>query len=743
MKLRILPLALGVILSIAMTVPAAEEGAVRKPLPTPEEIQQLPEDGGPEFNRLIFEKSPYLLQHVRNPIDWYPWGEEAFKKAAAENKPVFLSIGYTTCHWCHVMEHESFEDEEVAKALNDGFIAIKVDREERPDIDEVYMTVTQALTGSGGWPMTVIMTAEEKPFFAGTYFPKNDVPGRRGILSILTILTDLWAEDPSELTDEAERISKAMQTPRAGAIAEVPDEKVLTQAYERLERDFDPEHGGFGQAPKFPVPPNLSFLLRHHKRTGDAKALEMVEKTLRAMRNGGVFDHVGFGTHRYSTDRLWLAPHFEKMLYDQALLAIAHIETYQVTGDEFYADTAREIFTYVLRAMTSPEGGFYSAEDADSEGEEGLFYLWRPEETIAVLGKEDGELFNRIFNIVEGGNFLEEAKREKTGESIPHLQKSLDEWAAELSIEPADLRKRVEAMRQKLFDDREGRVHPQKDDKILTDWNGLMIAALAKAAQALDSDEYRDAAKKAADFCLETLRDEDGRLLKRYRQGEAGLTAHLEDYTFLAWGLIDLYEATFDERYLKEAISLTETVVEHFHDDENGGFFMTADDSEQLLVRSKKLYGGAIPTGNAVGALNLLRLNRMTGEVKYAELAAEIFKTFGQDIEQFPSGFPQLLLALDFHHGPSNEIVIAGEADGKNAVEMLAALRKPFLPNKVVLFRPEVETPAIVEVAAYTENQRQTNGKATAYVCQDFACKLPTNQIEEMLESLGVTAKSN
>jgi uncharacterized protein YyaL (SSP411 family) len=708
-----------------------EHGHVRAPLPSAEEIAKLPKDGGEEFNRLIFEQSPYLQQHARNPIDWRPWGEEAFKKAAEEDKPVFLSIGYTTCHWCHVMEHESFEDEEVAKVINENYIAIKVDREERPDIDEVYMTVTQQLTGRGGWPMTVIMAPDKRPFFAGTYIPKDDQPGRRGLISMLTLVDGFWADDRGQLLAEATRITDFLQGMTAGEATEIPEAKVFDQAFQKLSRDYDTEHGGFGSAPKFPVPPNLSFLLRYHKRSGDAKALEMVEHTLRQMRKGGVYDHIGYGTHRYSTDRVWLLPHFEKMLYDQALLAIAHIETYQVTGDEFYADIAREIFTYVLRDMTAPEGGFYSAEDADSEGEEGTFYIWTPEQIVEVLGEEDGALFNATYDITEDGNFVEEANREITGKSIPRL-------TDKPAIEPAKL----EAIRQKLFAHREGRIHPQKDDKILTDWNGLMIAALAKGAQALDSDEYRDASKKAADFVLKNHRTEDGRLLKRSRGGPAGLPAHLEDYAFMSWGLLDLYEATFEPQYLEAAISLTDVMIEHFRDDENGAFFMTANDAEELLVRSKKLYGGAIPAGNAVAALNLARLYHITLDGKntkgYGKLMEEIFETFGNQIQTAPSAFPQVLLALDFYHGPSNEIVISGPADSEMVGKMLAAVRKPFLPNKVVILRPEGENPEITKLSPLTEYQIQQGGKPTAYICEKGACKAPTNEIAEMLKNLGI-----
>ncbi|NNE94223.1 MAG: thioredoxin domain-containing protein [Verrucomicrobiales bacterium] len=699
---------------------------VRKPLPPAEEIAKLPKDGGKEFNRLVFEKSPYLLQHARNPVDWWPWGEKAFAQAKKENKPVFLSIGYTTCHWCHVMEHESFEDEEVGKLINEKYIPIKVDREERPDIDEVYMTVTQAMTGRGGWPMTVVMTPDKKPFFAGTYFPKRQRGMTPGIMDVLEQLSTAWENDREKIDEVADDITLKLgefvvTQPGDG----VPPETLET-AYEQLASRYDAEHGGFGAAPKFPVPPNLMYLLRYHQRTGDEKALEMVEKTLTEMRKGGVYDHVGYGTHRYSTDPIWLLPHFEKMLYDQALVAIANLEAYQVTGKEQYARTAREIFTYVLRDMTSPEGGFYSAEDADSEGEEGKFYVWTPEEVIEVLGKEDGEFFNATFNIVPGGNFVDEATRQRTGESIPHLRKSLNE----------EDQARFESVREKLWAAREKRIHPQKDDKVLTDWNGLMIAAFARGAQVLGDEEYRNAAVKAADFVLETLTTEDGRLLKRYRDGEAGLTAHLEDYAFLTWGLLDLYEATFDPRYLERSIALTGMTMEHFRDDDGGGgFFMTADDSEELIVRMKKIYGGAIPSGNAVSLLNLSRLYRMTGEGKYADEAEVLIKAFSEEVKKLPGQFPLTMCALDFHFGPSYEVVVSA-TDSESADEMISALRKPFLPNKVVMLRTEQNADKLSKLAGFIETMVPQDGKATAYVCVEQTCNRPTNSIEQMLESM-------
>ena len=710
-------------------------------IPSPEELKELPKDGGPAYNRLVFEKSPYLLQHAGNPVNWYPWGEEAFQRARKENKPIFLSIGYTTCHWCHVMERESFEDEEVAALLNKYFVSVKVDREERPDIDHVYMTVTQAMTGGGGWPMTVVLTPDRKPFFAGTYFPKKGRMGlgRPGMMDLIPQLGEAWKKDHDKILEHADNVTQALARLAGGAPGDAMGAEDLETAYGQLAERFDPKHGGFGRAPKFPTPHNLSFLLRYWKRTGKPRALEMVEKTLTEIRLGGMYDHLGLGVHRYSTDPEWLLPHFEKMLYDQALLAIANLEAYQATGKEKYARTAREIFTYVLRDLTSPEGGFYSAEDADSEGEEGKFYVWRPKEVREILGKEDGDLFAEVHNIVEGGNFRDQATGEKTGDSIPHLRKELSAIARQRDLEESALTARLESARQKLFAVREKRTHPQKDDKILTDWNGLMIAALAKGAQALDAPEYRKAAQKGADFILDKLRGDDGRLLKRYRQGEAGLPAHLEDYAFMVWGLLELYEATFDVRYLREGIALNGAMLEHFWDEADGGLFMTADDGEKLLVRGKDVYDGAIPSGNSVAALNLVRLSRITGKTGYEERAAGIMKAFSGTVAGQASAHTQLMVALDFLVGPACEVVVAGAAGAEDTREMLAALRRPFVPNKVVLFRPAgTEAPAITRIAPYTKAQTSIGGAATAYVCRGFACERPTTDREAMLRSLEV-----
>ncbi len=707
----------------------AEEGHVRRPLPPQEDIAQLPADGGEEFNRLVFEQSPYLLQHARNPVDWWAWSDEAFEQARKEDKPIFLSIGYTTCHWCHVMEHESFEDEEVAELINANFIPIKVDREERPDIDEVYMQITQAITGSGGWPMTVVMTPDKHAFFAGTYFPKNSMPGRPGIIRVVTELHKAWVERRSEVEDTALNISNQMGQFMGGSPGGDLEPDIFDVAYAQFVSRYDEAKGGFARAPKFPVPPNLMFLMRYHQRSGNAQALEMVEKTLTEMRWGGIYDQVGFGIHRYSTDPNWLVPHFEKMLYDQALVTIANLEAYQITGKEKYARTAREILTYVLRDMTSEEGGFYSAEDADSEGEEGKFYVWTTDELKEVLGDEDAEFYIETFHIEEDGNYLDEATRAKNGTNIPHLREDLLDEA----------RDRVEELRKKLFEHREGRIHPQKDDKILTDWNGLMIAAFARAAQVLGDAEYAAAATKATDFVLDRLTTKEGRLLKRYRQGQAGLTAHLEDYAFMIWGLLDVYETTFDVRYLERAIAFQAVMDEFFWDEEKGGYFTVADDSEQLIVRAKKLYGGAIPSGNSVAAGNLVRLNRMTGRPEYANRGDELVRAFSGEVAQNSMVYPLMLAWMDFQFGPSFEIVISGP----DPEIMIDAVRKPFLPNKVILVKNKDNAEALAGISAFTETQVSRDGKATAYICRHFACKMPTTDVEQMMESLVLEDKSD
>ncbi len=712
-------------------------------------------------NRLINEKSPYLLQHAHNPVDWFPWGEEAFAKAQAEDKPIFLSVGYSTCHWCHVMERESFEDQEVAGRLNESFVAIKVDREERPDIDHFYMEVCQALTGSGGWPLTVFLTPTKTPFFAGTYFPKESKYGRPGLLDVLAQLRDLWRDDRSRLENAGEKIVQALQPQPESHPASNPEPQILEQGYRSLKSAFDPLYGGFGQAPKFPSPHQLFFLLRYWKQRQEPMALEMVEKTLKAMYAGGIYDHIGFGFARYSTDRKWLVPHFEKMLYDNALLALAYLETYQVTHNPFYAKVAREIFTYVLRDMVSPSGAFYTAEDADSEGEEGKFYVWTRQEVLDTLGKEEGEFFADLYDITPGGNF--------EGQNIPNLIKQLrNNSAAGIfsgAADPsaaADLANpnlatdppspagaaRWESARQKLFAVREQRVHPFKDDKVLTAWNGLMIAALARGAWVLNEKRYTEAAARAIGFILENLRNPQGRLLARYRDGEANYLAYLDDYACLTWGLIELYQATFTPDYLEMALQLNWEMQELFGDLENGGFFFIGKDAEQLPSRPKQLHDGAIPSGNSVAALNLLRLARLTGNAELEEAANSQLRTFTGTIAEYPAGYAYFLCALSSALEPPMEIVIAGsESTGLEPIEaksaqeeMFEILRAAYLPQATLLFRPMGEAGAKIAALAPSADKNPLDSQTTVYLCQNYACQPPITDPAELCRQIQAEA---
>ncbi|MBN1101880.1 MAG: thioredoxin domain-containing protein [Deltaproteobacteria bacterium] len=690
-----------------------------------------------QTNRLIHEKSPYLLQHAHNPVDWHPWGDEAFEKARELDKPVFLSIGYSTCHWCHVMERESFEDPQVAALMNGAFVSVKVDREERPDLDHVYMTVCQMLTGSGGWPLTLIMTPEKRPFFAATYIPRESRFGRQGMVDLIPRIKEIWTSRRDEVLQSAGSISAALREVEKDVPGDEPDRSVLDAAFEELAGRFDASCGGFGSAPKFPTPHNFLLLLRYWKRTGRQDALGMVEKTLREIRWGGVYDHIGFGFHRYSTDREWLVPHFEKMLYDQAMIALAYLETYQATGERLYEETAREIFEYVLRDLKSPEGGFYSAEDADSEGEEGKFYVWAEKEVRGLLDDDDADLACRVFHIEGEGNFREESTGESLGLNILHTGKAMAEIAEELGMAVPELERRVESIRSRLFEVRKGRIHPHKDDKILTDWNGLMIAALARGAQVLGDKACGHAAAGAVRFILEKMRKKDGRLFHRYREGEAAIDAHLDDYAFVVWGLIELYEATFDVSYLKSALDLNEDMILHFWDEGRGGLFFTADDGEELLVRKKEVYDGATPSGNSVAMHNLLRLARLTGRTDPEERAAALAGALSGQVRQYPSGYTYFLCAADFAIGPSCEVVIAGPAGSEETGSMVHAVRGLYLPNAVVLLRPYgEEPPAIDAVAEFLRSHVPVGGKATAYVCSGHTCNAPTTDIEKMIRLL-------
>jgi hypothetical protein len=688
-------------------------------------------------NRLSNEKSPYLLQHANNPVDWFPWSDEAFKKAKDENKPIFLSIGYSTCHWCHVMEHESFEDEKVAGLMNDSFVSIKVDREERPDIDGIYMTVCQMLTGSGGWPMTIIMTPEKKPFFAGTYFPKETRFGRTGLLELLPKINELWKTKKEEILKSSEEILTAIKKSEIRTHGQEIGIEIFDKAYNEFLKRFDKVNGGFGNSPKFPTPHNLIFLLRYWKRKKEPIALEMVEKTLLKMRLGGIYDHIGFGFHRYSTDSEWLVPHFEKMLYDQAQLVQVYIEVYQITQNDFYKNTAEEILSYVLRDMTSPDGAFYSAEDADSEGEEGKFYLWDSDELKQILDEDEIRFVTNVFNIEPGGNWIDHVNGIMNGTNILHLKNSVDESADELNLTPVVVLQKIEIIRKKLFVYREKRIHPYKDDKILTDWNSLMISAFAKAYQVFDEEKYLKAAEKAVNFILNNLTTNDGKLLHRYREGEAVIPANIDDYAFLISSLLDLYEASFNIEFLKSAIRLNKDFIKHFWDKENGGFFFTSNESEEILIRQKEIYDGAIPSGNSVAILNLLRIGRITSNSEFESMASEIGKIFAHNINSTPIAFTQTLTALDFAFGPSYEIVIAGDkADNEN--ELIKTIRNNYFPNKTIMFNPS-QGKDLTNIAPFASNYKKIEDKTAVYICQDYSCKQPVSDIsslKKMLEEL-------
>lgn len=677
------------------------------------------------MNRLSREKSPYLLQHKDNPVDWYPWSEEAFDAARRQDKPIFLSIGYATCHWCHVMAHESFEDEEVARLMNDAFINIKVDREERPDVDQIYMTVCQMATGRGGWPLTVVLTPDKQAFYVETYLPKVGRGGRPGMLELIPALKQAWIERREEVVESATSITSSLK--RAAGLPgadELPTESVLEDAFTALATRYDERFGGFGSAPKFPTPHNLLFLLRYATRTDDQDALTIVTNTLRRMRSGGIFDQVGYGFHRYATDQRWLLPHFEKMLYDQALMIMAYTEAFQATGDAFFRTTAEEIIEYVFRDLSDDAGAFYSAEDADSEGEEGKFYVWTTDEVRAVLSADDARFVHDRFGMEDGGNFEDEATRRRTGANVLHSD-DLDKWdGAE--------RTRWDRIRQDLLEHRSRRARPLLDDKILTDWNGLMIAALAQAGFVFNEPSYTTRAEEAARFILDRLYL-DGHLLHRYRDGEAAIDGFVDDYAFMIWAMLELYRATDEVAWFEKAVELQARQSELFEDPDGGGFFFTRAGGEELLVRQKEFGDGAIPSGNSVSLYNLMRLGRMTGNVSYEESATALIRSAAGLLAQIPSAMTGLLVGLDFWLGPSIEIVIA---EGEGTTVMDEVLRDRYLPRAVVLRVSASSAEQLSGLAPFTSEQRSIDGRATAYVCRDFTCSAPVTTAEDFRADL-------
>ena len=650
-------------------------------------------------------------------MDWYPWGDEAFARAKSEGKPIFLSIGYSTCHWCHVMERESFEDSEVADLLKASFIAIKVDREERPDIDNIYMTYCQVMTGSGGWPLTIFMTPDQKPFYSGSYFPKNSKYGRPGLVDLLLEIGRIWKSDRDKLVDAGNQLHMEISKINQGGDPGSLDLQAVISAVDMLKEHYENNFGGFSESPKFPSPHNLLLLLRYHKKTGDAESLEMVEKTLVSMYQGGIFDHIGFGFARYSTDPKWLVPHFEKMLYDNALLAIAYTEAYQLTKKELYKDIAVKIFDYVLRDMRHQDGGFYSAEDADSEGEEGKFYLWTRAEINEVLGNEDALMFAAIYDITVSGNF--------EGKNIPNLIKSN---RSEIETDP-QLKEKLEAMREKLFLAREKRVHPFKDDKILTSWNGLMIAALSYAGRVMENGEYVGAAEKSARFILSRMTSEDGRLMGRYRDGVAANYGMIDDYAFLSWGLMEAYSATLDLLYLEKAVSLTDSMIKQFWDDEKGGFFLNAKEAEKLILRPKEFYDGAIPSGNSVAAMNLVRLARITGNGRYEAYIEKLFAAAAFIASKSPNALTHLIDAYMEYTSPSVEVTISGDKSDPVTKAMINAYNSRYVAfSTIVLNEGGSEITGIIPSL---EGKRMICGKTTAYVCRNYTCSPPTDDPEE------------
>jgi uncharacterized protein YyaL (SSP411 family) len=682
-------------------------------------------------NRLIKEKSPYLLQHAYNPVDWYPWSTEAFQKAKAEDKPVFVSIGYSTCHWCHVMEKESFEDNKVAELMNQNLICIKVDREERPDLDAAYMAVCQAMGRNCGWPLNVIMTPDKNPFFVASYIPKDDRYGSVGMISLVPQIGEIWRTRKAEMESVGKEIREQVDTQLVAQPQNQLDKNTLDNAFEQLFLRFDQENGGFGRAPKFPSPHNLLFLLRYWNRTKEKNAWTMVEKTLRSMRLGGIFDQIGFGFHRYSTDAQWLVPHFEKMLYDQALLALTYVEAYQASGAAKFMLTARETLDYVLRDLAAENGGFYSAEDADSEGEEGKFYLWSQKEIVEALTPQDADLAVKLFDVKPQGNYYEMPKG-TNGKNILHFAAPLEQIASESNLTIDELIGKLGKIRNSLFQIREKRVRPAKDDKILADWNGLMIAALARAGQVLGEQKYLHTATKAADFIIKEMKTADGMLYHRYARGERAVLAFLDDYAYMVFGLIEIYEAGFDEKYLQLSIDLTKSMIAQFWDEKNGGFFFTNQSADKQVPRLKQTYDGAAPSGNSVAQYNLLRLARLSGDNSLEDYAAKLFKAFSEEVKDQPLGHTFMLAGLEFALGPNFNVVVVGDPEAKETMEMLAALRKRYLPNLTV----KLWTPKMAQSAGLGIVYEKIGDKPTAYLCQYQTCLPPTNNIDKMLELL-------
>ena len=676
-------------------------------------------------NHLINETSPYLLQHAQNPVDWFPWGEEAFEKARRENKPVLLSIGYSACHWCHVMAHESFENEAIAQLMNEHFVNIKVDREERPDLDQIYMNAVQMMTHHGGWPMTVFLTPEAVPFYGGTYYPPQDRYNIPGFPRVLLGVAEAYKERQDEIRETSTSlVTELRRLSETGGSDHPIEPELLDAAYAGIIKTYDTVNGGFGGAPKFPPAMALEFLLRTYVRTGNRDALQMVSYTCRKMAEGGIYDQLGGGFHRYSTDSKWLVPHFEKMLYDNALLSRLYLHYFQLSDDASTRATAEGILDYVLREMTHPEGGFYSTQDADSEGHEGKFFVWDINEIRNALGETAAARFCDYYNITEAGNF--------EGKNIPNITRTVEDVAVAHNISMAELQASLKESKRILFELREKRIKPDRDEKVLTAWNGLMMASFAEAGVVLNRPDYTAAARGNAEFVLANLR-ENGKLLRTWKDGRAKFNAYLEDYAFLAEGLLTLFEATGESRWLKEALALNDRMIEEFWDNEGGGFFFTGKSHENLIVRSKDYFDNATPSGNSVAAMVLLRLGTLSGRENYRSLATAVLREIGDQTRRYPSGFGYALSAADFLLATPKEVAIVGknEADIR---PMLAETWRRYLPNKVVAVGVgDLET---AEITPLLQNRPLINGLATAYVCEHFTCKQPVTDLSSLEAAL-------
>ncbi len=685
----------------------------------------------PPANRLAGETSPYLLQHAHNPVDWYPWGPEALAKAKAEEKPIFLSIGYSACHWCHVMERESFENEPIAALMNEHFINVKVDREERPDLDSIYMAAVQAMTGHGGWPMSVFLTPDLQPFFGGTYYPPVDSRGMPGFPRVLESVSKAWDDRRDEIVASAAEMTEQLKASAAVAKAGggTLDVKLLDNAARSLARVFDAAHGGFGAAPKFPHPMDLRVLLRQHARTGDTHALGMVKLTLDKMARGGIYDHLGGGFARYSTDDRWLAPHFEKMLYDNALLSTVYLEAYQVTHDPEYARVARETMDYILGRMTSPEGGFYSTEDADSEGVEGKFYVWALAEVVDILGPDRGKTFAYVYDVTPQGNWEET--------NILNLPKTIPQAAALQNRVESELRVELAESRSKLLAARETRIPPGKDTKILTSWNGLMIAPLAEGSRILGDDRYLDAARKAAGFLLDRMVAEDGRLLHSIRDGRAKLNGYLDDYANLIDGLTRLYEASGEPRWIEAAVRLADTMIAEFLDRDDAGFFYTGDRHEALIARTKELHDNATPSANAMAITALLRLEALTGREDFGKVAREALEAVRLVLERAPTAAGQSLIALDFLLATTKEFAVVARPDDGEFRAVIETLASRFLPHKVVAPALIGKAEASPELVPLLADRPTRDGRVTIYVCERMTCAAPVVGVAGLIGALG------